>query len=50
MTIVSKTSEFFARIVTRKQKPTPENLGCDCSVHDITTWGAAHAVDCPMYD
>jgi hypothetical protein len=23
---------------------------CYCSVHDITTPGAAHAVDCPRYD
>lgn len=26
------------------------DLSCDCSVHDVTTPGAAHAVDCPMYD
>jgi len=23
---------------------------CNCSIHDITTPGAAHADDCPMYD
>lgn len=23
---------------------------CDCSAHDITTPGAAHAEDCPQYD
>lgn len=24
--------------------------GCNCTVHDITVPGAAHAVDCPMFD
>lgn len=28
----------------------PQMPICDCSVHDITTPGAAHAVDCPRYD
>lgn len=26
------------------------DTSCDCSVHDITTPGAAHADDCPRYD
>ncbi len=28
----------------------PGTNECNCSVHDITTPGAAHADDCPMYD
>jgi hypothetical protein len=27
-----------------------KEMECDCSVHDITTPGAAHADDCPRYD
>lgn len=29
---------------------TVDQLECNCSIHDITTPGAAHADDCPMYD
>jgi hypothetical protein len=47
MVIVAYTREAFRAIFGSSRYCL---ICCDCTPHDIATPGAAHAVDCPMYD
>jgi hypothetical protein len=49
--VVGIMARLIAAVSTaRHRRETTDAADCDCTPHDITTPGAAHADDCPRFE